>query len=243
MYLDAHEAFSKESLAPTNAPRKSVAKFHEKQRRPRRIRPVAAMKGLMAAWLGRPDGATTLKTTNLSLVLAALLAASTTSGCAGFRQAIGTDKTAPDEFRVVSKAPLVVPPEFNLRPPRPGEARPMELRADLQARTAVFGVQMGASASEGERLLVAKAGGTNADPRIRAVIDEETGGVARKPTKLADRIMSFGAGQAEQPANPVNGEAEAERLRLEALAVRNATGGQAPTIQQNKPRGFKLPGM
>jgi hypothetical protein len=177
------------------------------------------------------------------LILIASVAALTLGGCASVRQALGSEKLAPDEFRVVSKAPLVVPPEFNLRPPRPGEARPMELRADLQARTAVFGVQMGAAASEGEKLLVARAGGTNADPRIRAVIDEETGGVARKPVGFADRILGLAPSAPTQPANPLMSEAEAERQRLEQQAIRNATGGQAVTIQQNKPRGFKLPGM
>ena len=181
--------------------------------------------------------------TPLRFALIATCAALTLGGCASVRQALGSEKTAPDEFRVVSKAPLVVPPEFNLRPPRPGEARPMELRADLQARTAVFGVQMGASASEGEKLLVARAGGTNADPRIRAVIDEETGGVSRKPAGFADRILGRVTPAPTQPANPLQSETEAERQRLEQLAIRNATGGQPVTIQQNKPRGFKLPGM
>ena len=184
-----------------------------------------------------------MTTKPLRLILIAVLATSTLGGCASVRQALGSEKTAPDEFRVVSKAPLVVPPEFNLRPPRPGEARPMELRADLQARTAVFGVQMGAAASEGERALVARAGGTNADPRIRAVIDEETGGVSRKPASFADKIIGRVTPGPTQPANPLQSEAEAERQRLEQLAVRNATGGQTVTIQQNKPRGFKLPGM
>ena len=46
-----------------------------------------------------------------------------------------------------------------------------------------------------------------------------------------------------QPADPLMAEAEAERLRLEKAAIRNATGGQPVSIQQNKPRGFKLPGM
>jgi hypothetical protein len=179
----------------------------------------------------------------IRLILIATMATASLGGCASVRQALGSEKTAPDEFRVVSKAPLVVPPEFNLRPPRPGEARPMELRADLQARTAVFGVQMGAAASEGEKLLVARAGGTNADPRIRAVIDEETGGVSRKPTGFADRILGRVTPAPTQPANPLSSEQEAERQRLEQQAVRNATGGQPVTIQQNKPRGFKLPGM
>ena len=181
--------------------------------------------------------------TPFGFALLASCAALSLGGCASVRQALGSEKTAPDEFRVVSKAPLVVPPEFNLRPPRPGEARPMELRADLQARTAVFGVQMGASATEGEKLLVARAGGTNADPRIRAVIDEETGGVSRKPVGFADRILGRVTPAPTQPANPLLSETEAERQRLEQIAIRNATGGQPVTIQQNRPRGFKLPGM
>lgn len=180
--------------------------------------------------------------TKIALGMAALVALAAATGCTSVRRAVGSEKVAPDEFRVVSKAPLVVPPEFNLRPPRPGEARPMELRPDLQARTAVFGVQLGATASEGERLLVARAGGTNADPRVRAVIDEETGSVARRPEGFADRLMGRSSGNAP-PTDPLLAEAEAERLRVEQSTVRNATGGQPATIQQNRPRGFKLPGM
>jgi hypothetical protein len=185
-----------------------------------------------------------VRTHTIRLLTLAALTTFALGGCTSVRQALGSEKMAPDEFRVVSKAPLVVPPEFNLRPPRPGEARPMELRADLQARTAVFGVQTGTTASDGEKLLVARAGGTNADPRIRAVIDEETGGVSRKPLTFADRIMGRTTPVApNQPANPLTSEAEAERQRLEQQAVRNATGGQNVSIQQNRPRGFKLPGM
>ncbi len=176
-------------------------------------------------------------------VLTALAAASALGGCASFRQAVGAEKVAPDEFRVVTKAPLVIPPEFNLRPPRPGEARPMELRADLQARTALFGVQIGQEASEGEQLLVSRAGAQNADPRIRAVVDDEGGGVVRKPRSFADRVLSFGRADAAPAAVPAPLPSEEEARRLEQEAIRNATGGGQVTIQQNAPRGFKLPGM
>jgi hypothetical protein len=177
-------------------------------------------------------------------VLTALAAASALGGCASFRQAVGAEKVAPDEFRVVTKAPLVIPPEFNLRPPRPGEARPMELRADLQARTALFGVQIGQEASEGEQLLVARAGAQNADPRIRAVVDDEGGAVVRKPRSFADRVLSFGRdGPAAAAAAPAPLPSEEEARRLEQEAIRNATGGGQVTIQQSAPRGFKLPGM
>ena len=39
-----------------------------------------------------------------------------------FRDEAGLTKQSPDEFAVVTKAPLIIPPNFNLRPPSPGAA-------------------------------------------------------------------------------------------------------------------------
>lgn len=165
------------------------------------------------------------------------------SACAGLKRITGSEKVTPDEFRVVTKAPLVVPPEFNLRPPKPGEARPLELRPDLQAKTAVFGVQTGIEASESEKALISKMGATNADIRIREVIDEENGSISHKTLSLSDKILKFGKKAKEIPSNPIDAEAEAEALKSEAKSIENATGGKEVIIQQNKPNGFKLPGL
>ena len=43
-------------------------------------------------------------------------------GCQSIREAAGVTKSPPDEFAVVTKAPLVIPPDFNLKPPKPGAA-------------------------------------------------------------------------------------------------------------------------
>lgn len=69
--------------------------------------------------------------TALIIAAAALLGASACTS--GVRQALGSDKTVPDEFRTVTIAPLTVPPEFNLRPPRPGELRPEDIFQDQAA--------------------------------------------------------------------------------------------------------------
>src|ERR1039458_2342053 len=61
------------------------------------------------------------------------------AGCQSTRQALGMTKVVPDEFRVVTKAPLVVPPDYALRPPAPGEPRPQELQPESQARRALIG--------------------------------------------------------------------------------------------------------
>ena len=46
------------------------------------------------------------------------------SGCESTRETFGLNKQAPDEFQVVSRAPLSLPPDFTLRVPEPGASRP-----------------------------------------------------------------------------------------------------------------------
>lgn len=65
----------------------------------------------------------------LSLAGALLLA-----GCSDFKKSVGLEPTMPDEFAVESRAPLTIPPDFDLRPPTPGAARPQEKSADQQAK-------------------------------------------------------------------------------------------------------------
>jgi hypothetical protein len=68
-------------------------------------------------------------------------------GCArgSVQDALGLGKRAPDEFAVVKRAPLIVPPEFDLRPPDPGAPRPNIGRTSDQARVALTGTPSGPS--------------------------------------------------------------------------------------------------
>lgn len=52
--------------------------------------------------------------------------------------ACGTGKNPPDEFVVVAKPPLTVPPEFSLRPPRPGQSVKQDINTSDQALQALF---------------------------------------------------------------------------------------------------------
>ncbi|WP_376087212.1 DUF3035 domain-containing protein [Roseomonas sp. CCTCC AB2023176] len=66
-----------------------------------------------------------------TLLLLPLLAA-----CGGdTSRFLGLTRDAPDEFQVVTRAPLSLPPSLgNLPPPRPGAGRPQELSAREQGR-------------------------------------------------------------------------------------------------------------
>ena len=54
------------------------------------------------------------------------------------KQTLGFSQPPPDEFRVITRAPLTVPPNLALRPPIPGAVRPQEGTPSEQARQAVF---------------------------------------------------------------------------------------------------------
>ena len=54
------------------------------------------------------------------------------SSCQSVREATGVAKLAPDEFLILTKAPLIIPPDYNLRPPQPGAAdRNLSSSADM----------------------------------------------------------------------------------------------------------------
>ncbi|MCG8442560.1 MAG: DUF3035 domain-containing protein [Caulobacterales bacterium] len=179
-----------------------------------------------------------------SLPLAAislLVSASVALGaCSGLRRAVGAEKIAPDEFRVVTKAPLVIPPEYNLRPPKPGEPRPQELIPEELARSALYGQATNLRASDAEQLLVAKAGAASANPAVRTLVDVEGGGIIRKSASFANRIIFFAGSDTVDGGNPVDAVSEEERLRRQA-SVDQATGGGDVVIRRKG--GSKLPGL
>ena len=157
-----------------------------------------------------------------TIALGAILAGGVAvTGCSSS----GGGTRAPDEFRVVRKAPLTVPPDYNLRPPAPGAARPQELQPSDQARAALFGVDYGSAASEGERLLVGRAGGEAIDPTIRAQVDFDAANIVHKNEAFSDEVLSG--------AEPDEGEQE---------AIENATGGGEVMIERKRINS-KLPGL
>src|SRR6185369_1464233 len=138
---------------------------------------------------------------NRVIVATALVAAVGLTACQSTRKSLGMTKVNPDEFRVVTKAPLVVPPDYALRPPAPGKPRPQELQPESAARNALLGQRDAETRTDGEKLLVAKAGADKADPLIRYVVDDEFGDVAHKEKSFADKVMFWRADKSA-PATP-----------------------------------------
>ena len=76
--------------------------------------------------------------------LALVLLSGSLSACSGVKKKLGLENSAPDEFLVTSRAPLSLPPEYDLRPVPDGSS----VSPALSSQTDSF--------SEGEKALLSK---------------------------------------------------------------------------------------
>jgi len=179
-----------------------------------------------------------LRTTFLFSTLAC--AALVVTGCTSTSRALGLEKSAPNEFNILTKAPLIVPPEYNLRPPAIGASSSENNYTQKIAREALLGDIDAAEPSNGELALMAKAGVNRANSEIRLEIDG-VNSVERKSAGFANRVLFWQNGQildAQGNPTPLNADTEARRLE----SVNSATGG-GEVIISKKPGGPKLPGL
>jgi hypothetical protein len=175
--------------------------------------------------------------------LSVLLAAAALSGLAGcsgsdVSRSFGLTRDAPDEFTVTTRAPLSMPPDSNLRPPRPGASRPQEPgAANAGVATLVPGAALSANqsrgVSKGEAALLGAAG-QPAPGDIRAQVDADSN-LAQPGRSFVDRLLFWRS--PPPPGTVVDPAAEAQRLRENAALGQPSDTGDTPIIQR-KSKGF-----
>lgn len=91
------------------------------------------------------------------------------------------NRNAPDEFAISRQAPLVVPPDFNLTPPKPGAPRPLATDSQKQALEALFGPSVAAPPpSPSEQSLIERSGADRADATARSTVGDTSTNVVDK---------------------------------------------------------------
>ena len=148
----------------------------------------------------------------------AAVAAVALSGCDTIRDAAGTSKSAPDEFAVTTKAPLTIPPDYNLLPPRPGAVPTNQTEPTVSAQTALFGSdpatvasQLPDTYSEGEKMLLASAGIQSADPAIRQHLASDRKAMIGADDSFTNDILFWQKPKADT-GQPLNADQEARKL-------------------------------
>src|SRR5690349_14999086 len=167
-------------------------------------------------------------------------------GCSAFENFGGQKKFSPDEFKIVSHSPLTMPPNADLRPPRPGEPRPQETTPADQAKEALSPTLAGRSQQQAaaakqpaagdasERALVAKAAKGGVDPNIRSQVNRETRTLADQDKSFMDSLIFWQ--KSSPPGTVVDPTKEQQRLRDSQVSGQTSTEA-TPTIKRRQ-RGW-----
>ncbi len=199
------------------------------------------------------------------LVLLAVSVASLSACGDSTKRALGFERTAPDEFAVVPRAPLSQPPDYKLRPPRPGAEDLTTFSTRERAKQAVFrreGAVESSSAetigrlrfgsgpntqapppervlraTPGEAAFLSKAGALDTDPLIRSLVDRESTILAEENQNFVRRLLGL---KEDAPGEVVDAPAEARRLREAQALGDDPSQGETPTIERKGNSLFKI---
>jgi len=150
----------------------------------------------------------------------------------------GLTRDAPDEYTVTTRAPLSMPPEYNLRPPRPGAPRPQEQSERQQAEEALvpqlaLGAPQGTS-SPGQSALM-QAAGPAAPADIRTRVDQDAR-YASNDDGFIDKLLYWRKPDSQHAT--VDPTKESQRLRQNAALGEGPDVGDTPIIQPSKKGWF-----
>jgi hypothetical protein len=140
------------------------------------------------------------------------------SACETIRSAAGLTKQSPDEFAVVSKAPLIIPPDYNLKPPKPGAPPLNTVSATESAEAALYSNDPKAVAgaisgnySDGEKMLLAQTGAASANDGIRQQIAADNSQAESADESFTNHLLFSTPDTGDAPLN-----ADAEKARIDA---------------------------
>jgi hypothetical protein len=166
-------------------------------------------------------------------------------GACGVMESIGgAKKVSPDEFKVVSHTPLTMPPNADLRPPRPGAARPGDQTPQAQARAVLTpaptatarggrpaAAPVSATGSAAESLLLARAGGGSGGDEIRTQLNRESRILAESDRSFIDALIFW----QDKPPPGIILDPVREQARLRAAQAQGTDpGGATPQIERRK---------
>ena len=162
-------------------------------------------------------------------------------GCSSARDIVGLGKQSPDEFEVVTRAPLSLPPDYGLRVPIPNISRTQEKSVrdsadDLISSRGSSSRQklsrrnrLGAT-SPAEDAILGRAQARSSDDSIRAKLSSDNKTISGTDKKLIDKII-FWQG-AEKPGAILDPEKESKRINDLKSDGKTIANGDVPVIER-----------
>ncbi|MBL4720106.1 MAG: DUF3035 domain-containing protein [Alphaproteobacteria bacterium] len=196
-----------------------------------------------------------------SLLALSLILAGALSGCGKDSRVgsiLGFEKSAPDEFAVVKRAPLALPPDYGLRPPQIGAQRPQAVSARDDAKGSLLSSegrsskpksslrrtvrerartqQQGRSGSE--VALLKQSGALGVDPSIRQTVNQESAGAIDSDSSgLVDKLLFWKDSKSsgnKVDSTIIDPKGEARRIQENAALGKPANSGRTPVIRRKE---------
>lgn len=182
-----------------------------------------------------------MKKASLILMLAGV---ALVSGCQNVKNELGVGRNSPDEFLVVKRAPLSLPPDYSLRAPSEGEVPPAS-EASSQARTALMGSSRAdekIAEDSPDSSFLKKTGAANANPDIRAMINKENGIIALENKTVGEKLIFWKEHNDDQaiPSSVVDPKKEAQRIQQNKADGKPVNEGKVPVIEKKQSTIDKL---
>lgn len=175
-------------------------------------------------------------------IACAALALAFVTGCGDTRKVLGLDKQTPDEFKIVNRAPLSLPPDYALRVPEPGAQQRGETSIPQRALSAITGTPVNAVSNSsgtldpavdpGQTAFLKSVGVDRIQPDIRATLERENSSLVAEDQTFLDSLMFWRTPEDRSPV--VDAQREAQRLRENAALGKPADTGETPTIEPRK---------
>ncbi len=153
------------------------------------------------------------------------------------KEQLGLGRQVPDEFLVVKRAPLTLPPDYSLRPPAPGAVRPQEKRSDVMARETLLGEsrfqkEKDGSFEQDEMSFLKELGVDNASPDIRDIVNREAAQSQVREKPVAERLLGISLGTSKPAGVAVDAPAEARRIQENIIKGQDITEGETPALEE-----------
>lgn len=158
---------------------------------------------------------------------AALLAGCTYNSSKGsLGEQLGFAVPPPDEFMVIARAPLELPPDFDLPAPQPGVVSPRMPNPDAEARASLFGSpaapRQESAPGAGEQALLSGAGATGVNDSIRADLEAEQERTGERQFGLTSLFGIPIPANLDEPDETLQSQEETERLREQGVLTPTA---------------------
>ena len=158
------------------------------------------------------------------------------SGCDSARKAFGNKKNGPDEFLVYSRPPLSQPPDYRLRPPKPGK-QSKQISTVNQAKTAILGQTASKNTesftSPGMEAVLRATGALTAKSTIRKIINEETSIYSQEDQRFVDKLL-FWIDDKPYEGSVIDPSKEQKRIREARALGKRITEGQTIHIKRKR---------